>query len=270
MTQGFLLFAYNNEAVDYGLMALWQSRRIRKWLNKPVSIVTNLDTIDKLTNSVPDWRKDFDQIIIKESNTTQKKRYHDADEDLTFHNINRIHSWSETPYDETIVIDTDIIIQSDQLNKLWGNNEDLVLCDKSFDIIDKRDRTGFDYLHEYTSKFYWATVFYFRLTPDTALFFEKCKEIQSQYHWYRETYNLQPGPIRNDFIWSIAVNELGISTTIPWTLLYSLPKDHILELTDTEIKILANDLLTKIKGVDLHVMNKINLIELIKKELELE
>ena len=270
MTQGFLLFAYNNEAVDYGIMALWQARRIRKWLDKPASLVTDSATVEKLSNTVPNWRDSFDHVIIKESKTKQKKLYHDAGEELTFHNINRIYSWIETPYDETIVIDTDVVIQSQQLNKLWNSDQDLIVCDNSIDIVEKRDRLGFDYLHEYTSKFYWATVFYFRTTPETMIFFEKCREIQNQYHWYRETYNLQPGPIRNDFIWSIAVNELGNTVTVPWTLLYSLPSDDILEIADDAVKILANNLLTKVSGLDLHVMNKIDLVTLIKKEMEIE
>jgi hypothetical protein len=101
MTQGFLLFAYNNEEVDYGLMALWTARRIQKYLNKSVSLVTDQITKHKLDNLIPDWTLSFDKIFFEESSATQTKRY--VDRQLTFHNLNRIDAWDINPYDETIV-----------------------------------------------------------------------------------------------------------------------------------------------------------------------
>ena len=60
MTQGYLLFAHNNEQIPYGLFAVWQAHRIAKWLNKPVSIVTDHKTLDSLKG----LESVFDHIII--------------------------------------------------------------------------------------------------------------------------------------------------------------------------------------------------------------
>ena len=161
MTQGFLLFSYNNEQFDYGKMARWSARRIKRWLDKPTTLVTNTATVQQLNSSTPQWKRDFDQIIEVESLTNQKRVLREKSQ--TFHNVNRIMSWDLTPYDETVVIDTDVVIQSSQLNKLWGNSQDLIVCDKSTSIFNERI-SEFEFINETSIKFFWATVFYFRKT----------------------------------------------------------------------------------------------------------
>jgi hypothetical protein len=267
MTQGFLMFAYNNEEVDYGLMAVWTARRIQKYLNKPVSLVTDHITKQKLDDSVPSWQTNFDQVILKESSATQTKRY--INRQLTFHNLNRIDAWDITPYDETIVIDTDIVIQSSQLNKLWGHQSDLVVCDFSTDLYGVKD-AEFTWVNEKSIKFFWATVFYFKKTTDSKLFFEHCRYIKQNYNWFKHIYDLYDGPVRNDFIWSVAIHSLGGQAnnkwvnTIPWNILHSNYEDRLLELNDNSVKFLTKKGLCKIKELDVHVMNKFDLVDRIK------
>jgi hypothetical protein len=267
MTQGFLMFAYNNEEVDYGLMAVWTARRIQKYLNKPVSLVTDHITKQKLDDSVPSWQTNFDQVILKESSATQTKRY--INRQLTFHNLNRIDAWDITPYDETIVIDTDIVIQSSQLNKLWGHQSDLVVCDLSTDLYGVKD-AEFTWVNEKSIKFFWATVFYFKKTTDSKLFFEHCRYIKQNYNWFKHIYDLYDGPVRNDFIWSVAIHSLGGQAnnkwvnTIPWNILHSNYEDRLLELNDNSVKFLTKKGLCKIKELDVHVMNKFDLVDRIK------
>ena len=267
MTQGFLMFAYNNEEVDYGLMAVWTARRIQKYLNKPVSLVTDHITKQKLDDSIPNWQTNFDQVILKESSATQTKRY--INRQLTFHNLNRIDAWDITPYDETIVIDTDIVIQSSQLNKLWGHQSDLVVCDLSTDLYGVKD-AEFTWVNEKSIKFFWATVFYFKKTTDSKLFFEHCRYIKQNYNWFKHIYDLYDGPVRNDFIWSVAIHSLGGRAnnkwvnTIPWNILHSNYEDRLLELNDNSVKFLTKKGLCKIKELDVHVMNKFDLVDRIK------
>lgn len=87
MTQGVLLFAHDNEQIQYGLFAVWQALRIHKWLNKPVSLVADQKTIDRLGA-----HKDvFDNIFVSEQLATQKKNY--SGHELTFNNIDRASAW---------------------------------------------------------------------------------------------------------------------------------------------------------------------------------
>ena len=62
MSQGFLLFVHDNEQIQYSLLAVWQARRIRQWLNKPVSIVIDQQSLSNLKNQNLD--QEFDHIII--------------------------------------------------------------------------------------------------------------------------------------------------------------------------------------------------------------
>jgi hypothetical protein len=264
MTQGFLLFAHDNEEIDYGVMALWTARRISKWLDKPTSLVTDSNTISKLDATAPQWRNSFDKIIEQSSVATQTKRY--VDRQLTFHNLDRIGAYDLTPYDETIVIDTDVLIQSNQLNKLWNSNEDLLLCDNSKDIYRRRD-PEFEYLHETSIKFYWATTFYFKKTAYSKMFFDYCKNVKENYVWNKQIYSLMSGPVRNDFVWSIAAHNISHTDTIPWNIPYSPSSDKIIKLDDNSITLLTTDGLCKLKNYDLHIMNKFDLMEQIKKEL---
>lgn len=272
MSQGFLVFAYDNEEIGYGLMALWQARRIKKFLGKPVSIVTDSKTCGNLDRQIPEWRASFDQIILADSETVQQKRYMDVGKDLTFHNVNRIYSYDLTPYDETIVIDTDIIIQSNQLNKLWNNSEDILFCDKSQDI-KRRPSPEFEYVNRQSIRFYWATLFYFKKTDIIKVFFDQCKKIRNNYPWYRQMYHFASGPIRNDYAWSTAIFELGgrvndaWAKTIPWSILHASPKDILVDMSDTAAKVYADNNLIKIVEKDIHIMHKRSLMSSIEKEL---
>ena len=41
LTKGALIFAFNNEHIDYIAMAGWNAENIRKHLNLPVAVVTD-------------------------------------------------------------------------------------------------------------------------------------------------------------------------------------------------------------------------------------
>ena len=270
MTRGFLLFAHNNEQVNYGLLALWQARRIKTHLNSAVSIVTDPDTAYALDGIDLNWRNSFDQVIFSNADTTQTKRY--IDRSLTFRNVDRIAAWDLTPYDETIVMDTDIVIQGPTLNKLWGHAQDLLVCRRSTDLMGVTAEE-FQRISDKSLPFVWATVVYFKKTDHARVFFEQCKLVKSQYNWYRYVYQLNTGPMRNDFVWSIALHTLGGTASgswaqsIPWNLHHSNNEDRLLKMTQDAVRILTDQGLVLIKHQDVHIFNKLNLIEHIKQEM---
>lgn len=263
MSQGFLIFAHDNERIEYGLLALSQAKRINKILSRPVSIVLDSTTQHNLTTNYPGWEEHFDQVIESESPVHQTKRYGEAGNQLTFHNLDRTDAYRLTPYDETIVIDTDIIIQSTNLNKLWNNEEDLLVCDTSTDLWGNKTQE-FTWVSDKSIKFYWATIFYFRKTEFTELFFNRCQWAKENYHWLAHVYEIPPRPVRNDFIWSIVLHDLGHpAKTIPFNLKYCTYDDTVIEGSPSAVKVLSDNTLFKISQ-DLHMFNKYNLIDLIK------
>lgn len=269
MTQGVLLFAHNTEEVNYGVMAVWIAERIVRHLGKPVSLVTDDLTIKALKSISVDPKMYFDNIIIKEFETDQKRRL--SGETVIFKNLDRCDAYDLTPYDETLVLDTDIAIMSNRLNAVWGHADDILISNKSLDILD-RDHPEFKFLKDHGIEFQWATEFYFRKSPIAEAFFNKCKLIKENYNWYSMLYGMGNDPIRNDHIWSIAVHELGVEfNKIPRVLRYSTDRDDIVEFDSKRVLLAAkiNDKirLANIKDQDVHLMNKFELIVLASIEL---
>jgi hypothetical protein len=266
MTRGVLLFAHNNEQVNYGIMAYWCARRIAEHLAVPVSLVSDANTAKSLDRHSPEWRQAFDQVILQDSLATQTKRYGLPDNQLTFHNLDRINAYELSPYDETILMDTDIVIQTDALSKLWNSAEDFIVCDCSTNLYGKTD-PEFCWVSDHSIKFYWATIFYFKKSQSSEIFFNTCKWVRTHYNWLSYIYELPSGPIRNDFVWSIALHTLGNpAPAMPWNLLHSNFEDRVIDMTSTGVKFLTPNGLCKVNR-DVHVFNKFDLLEQISKEL---
>jgi hypothetical protein len=270
MTQGILLFAHNSEEVNYGVMAVWMSERITRYLGKSVSLVTDDYTVQSLRGIGIDPKKYFDNVIINDCNTTQSRRL--SGENIIFKNLDRVDAYDLTPYDETLVLDTDIAIMSDRLNAVWGSSDDILISNKSRDILD-RSHPEFDYLKDHGIEFQWATEFYFQKSEVAEEFFNKCKHIRDNYNWYSILYGMGNYPVRNDHIWSIAIHESGIDfNQIPRVLRYATDKDEIIELgTDRAllaVKVNDNKVrLANVRDQDIHLMNKFELIVLSAIEL---
>lgn len=266
MTQGILLFAHNNERINYLLLAYWQALRIQKYLKRPCSVVTDGVSVQSLSMLGFEPEQVFDKIIFNSAETAQKKNY--CGTRLTFNNIDRYQSYELSPYEETIVFDTDIIIQSDRLNLLYNTDQDLLVCKRSNDVFQRRF-PAFETLSSYSVDFYWATVFYFKKTPATKIFFDTCQRIKSMYNWYAHVYDVSAGYIRNDHIWSMALHELNHPCgIIPFNLYFCIDTDNIVSMKDAETVIFNQNNVAKVINSDLHAMNKFDLLEMVKKELK--
>ena len=108
MSKGIIVFAFNNSHIDYISQATELAIRAKRHLNLPVSIVTDI----KIQNSV------FDEIIFYDLKSQNIKQYYNGSlskKGLTFKNDARIASYDLSPYDETLILDTDLLIADDKL-----------------------------------------------------------------------------------------------------------------------------------------------------------
>jgi hypothetical protein len=270
MTQGILIFAFNNSEIDYVSIAAYAAKQAKKFLNLPVSIVTNQSSYvqDKFSEV-------FDKVILFNDTSTQVKRFYngsDSYKSAVWHNASRSNCYDFTPYDETLVIDSDFIINSDFLKYCWTQPNDFLIYDNSLDLASWRDTSEFDYISQYSIKFYWATVFFFRKNKKTELFFNLVEYIKNNWNYYQRLYQLPSLKFRNDHAFSIAINILGndFVTTIPNKLAYITDRDYLLEHTDTKMKFLIqkkglSDQYTAIStaNMDMHVMSKYSLLQVI-------
>jgi len=271
MTQGFLLFAHDNERISYGQLAVWCAQRIHQYLDRPVSLVADPTTVDNIIAAGLDINV-FDHVITSSSTTQQVKSY--QGEMLTFQNLDRVSAWDLTPYDETIIIDTDIVIQSKKLNLLWGSAHDYMVCRDARDVFG-HPHPDFDWVSTTGVKFFWATEFYFRKTEKSHLFFKTCKWVKEHYPWLSVLHQYNVNLLRNDYIWSIALHMLGGTAhanwcpVIPGELLYVIDKSNLESMTKEQIVLshTAGKHVCRIRGQDVHVMNKNDLQRLVRQEL---
>ena len=277
MSQGVLLFAHNNEQINYGYLAVWQAKLIKQYLNKPVTLVTDKTTVYDLHNKKLYNKELFDSVVISDAETDQKRLL--GTEWVVFKNVDRCNAYELSPYDETIVMDTDILLQTAKLNLLWNSNADLLVSKDAHDVFDRK-YPEFVSLKEHGIDFYWATEFYFKKSDTAKLFFDTCKRVKDNYAWYAILYGMNSSPIRNDHVWSIALHELGgtqngsWAETIPRALRFSTDKDSILKIDSTGVtlgtSIKDKTQVARVSGQDVHLMNKIQLLEVVKKELGVE
>ena len=127
MTKGVLVVARNNKSLDYIKQAAFLAKRIFTFLNLPTSIITdspeyiyenNYGTrFDKVIPIV--WKKENvveGQTLLSKTEQHNPRRYHDgtlSTKSLPFKNGARTGVYDVTPYDETLLIDTDMFIMDD-------------------------------------------------------------------------------------------------------------------------------------------------------------
>jgi len=278
--KGVLLFARNNSTIDYVKQAVFLANRIKKYLNVPTSIVT--DSINYLNDNFD--ISVFDQIIpVEYENSMNNRRYSDGalhNMVLNFKNDMRSKAFSLSPYDETIVMDTDYIVSNDLLKNCFNSYNDLQLYKQSEDLASYRDTYEFKYVSDSSIDFYWATVVFFRKTPTNKIFFELIDHISENWTHYRSVYQIDPLLFRNDYAFSIAIHimngfaDSGFVGELPGKMLYTTDQDLIIDLKNDKMKFLVQKekhlgeyTALSTNGQSIHVMNKFSLGRIINEAL---
>jgi hypothetical protein len=276
MTQGVLLFAQNNGTVDYVKMAVFCANRIKKFLNMPVSLVT--DSPEAITDADV-----FDQIIVIDSPESNNIKYfHDGAETkskLVWKNQARSTCYSLTPYDETLVVDVDYVVNSDFLLYCWQQPHDFLIYQKSFDLAQSRDYSEFQRIGNYSIPFYWATVFWFRKTPEMEHFFTLVSHVKENWSYYKLLYQITSTNFRNDYAFSIAIHMMNGFTNgnfvvkMPKKLFYTMDTDFLVKIKNGTMQFLVQKkdnpleyLPIVISNIDVHIMNKFSLLRHIDNE----
>ena len=228
MTTGVLIFAYNNEHIDYLAMANWSAQNIRQHLNLPVCVVTD--------QVVPDSYK-FEQVVYATSSNQNSRWFADIDATVTWYNGNRSNAFELSPWDQTLVLDADYVVASDQLTQLLTIDQDFMCHGHAYDVSGQMSFDENNFFGKHRMPMNWATVMLFRRTKTTELIFETMQMVRDNWDHYRNLYGILKSTYRNDFALSIAMNTVDghtLSTpTIPWSLASVLP-DHKLTQLDPD------------------------------------
>lgn len=264
MSKGVLIFAFDNEQINYVAMAAWSARNIRRHLDLPVCVVTDVTDTDRT--------KDFDQVVVVDSPATQQTRYfHDYKTSSTWHNTNRSSVYELTPWEHTLVLDADFVVASDQLKMLFDIDQDFLAHRTAYDVTGFPAFQDNNWFGTYKMPMHWATIMCFRRSKTAELIFESMQMIRNNWTHYRQLYNISENTFRNDFALSIAMNIVNghtLSTpSIPWDLASITAQTKLTQLdADTyKVEYITSDDKPRwmILNQDFHAMGKQALGEII-------
>lgn len=205
MSKGFLVIAQNTPDSDYVRQAYALALSIKMTQDTPLSIITN--------DPVPSqYLHAFDKVIpIPFSDSAKRKKW-------KVHN--RWKFFHATPYDETIILDTDMLVLGD-FNKWWEycRNKDIVFCSKVLNykletiLQDTYHRKTFIANHLTNP---YSALHYFKKS-DLALEFYKVLEFVCK-NW-EECYDIYAPLERQDWLSidlavAITIEILGLQDTV--------------------------------------------------------
>lgn len=265
MKTGALVFAYNTDGIDYLKIAEFSAKNIKRWLGIPTTVVTDIDYESSA----------FDEVIVNKNKKSSKRYFDDKKMVVEWRNSGRSHAYDLTPYDQTLLLDVDYIVASNQLQTILNSSYDFLCPDSAIEVSGtKGDNPTFG---KFRMKMFWATVIMFRKTKHSQVIFELMKMIENNFEHYANLYGFPKTPYRNDYALSIALSIVSghLETknhSMPWPMINVHP-EHDVKKIDTDLfeitykkttrsreKLMRN----KIKNQDIHVMGKSSLEKIIE------
>ena len=273
MNNGVLVIAHNSRSVDYAKTAIIAGGLAKKNLQVPVSLVTDNSTIDwmKTSGTYDAACSVFEHVIITDRPLPGNYRIlHDGAQadNVPFINSTRSSAYDLTPYDRTLLIDSDFLIMSSKLNAYWNTDASVLISDSMNDI--KGDRIGVldKWVSETGVHLYWATTVMFSKNEESKLFFKLVEFVKENYNYYSDLYRFDNRQYRNDISFSVAMHILNgfEKNNISLPPIFTVYGKDVLERVGKtkDLKILINDnnefYLSSVKDTDIHIMNKQSLI----------
>lgn len=262
MTTGALIFAFNNDDIDYVAMATWSAKNIHRHLGIPVCLVTDQDT----STSV------FDHVVRLDRGQAGSRYFEDLDRSVKWYNHNRFDAYAVTPWDQTLVLDADYVVASSSLKSLFHSQPDFLCHRYSYDLTRPGFHDGLNTFGDRKMPMWWATVMLFKKSPRAKHIFQVMRMVHDNWQHYCDLFGIHRSTYRNDFALSIAIGVVSGHTwtqeTIPWNLAAVMPA-HRLEQIDQDSYMITFEDANKrqkrvpIQGHDFHAMGKNDLGDIV-------
>lgn len=267
MSRGVVLFAFNSVEYDYYKMAEFTAKRVNHFLNLPVTLITDKNSLKSKS------RYKFDKVITVDSDPTN------TFQGRVWLNKGRYRCFELTPYDETLLLDVDYVVNSDRLLKTFDVMDDFCCHETISFLMNEYDKTE-KFNNELSISTLWATVIAFKKTNRVKQIFECLQMIQENYQHYGNIHKFSLDSYRNDYGLTLAHriangHSYVKSDIIPWNLIHIGPKTYVYKNDNskfnTEYTIvfdkwmkgkLKKEYIT-IKDMDFHVINKDIFLEII-------
>ena len=251
MRTGALIFAFNNEQIDYISMARWSAQNIERHLGIPTCIITDQDIATVGTNYR--WFSDYATNVV-------------------WHNESRANVYELTPWDQTLVLDADYVVASDQLQVLLDSDQDFLAHRWAYDLTSQNDFSGLNFFGRYRMPQWWATVMMFRRSQQAELIFGMMQMVRDNWSHYKKLYSNNSPSYRNDHALSIALATVNGHTLnhpgIPWQLASLTPEHRLTQINQDEYRVEFTNTTNQrrwmtVKNQDFHAMGKQQLGEIV-------
>ena len=209
MSKGVLLFAHNNDTVDYVQQAVFCAKRVKRFLNLPVTLVTDKQSV---ANFSFDISKYVDNIVYQDvENHKNFRTFRDSNTTYirdNWFNTDRYLAYTLSPYNQTLVLDTDVVLCNSNLLQMFESNKQFAATKyyKQFSHLDADPIVSKISLN--SIPMYWATMLYFTKSNIAQTVFEAVEHIHDNWLWYKNLYGLTSTKFRNDYAFSIAIHML--------------------------------------------------------------
>ena len=280
-TKGVIIFAKNNEQFNYIKQAEVAALMAKHYLDVPVSLIT-LESDYRLNYQGPFTNNIWDNVIYLDNvdvDSNKRAVYIDnKPEKITWYNLDRLLAYDLSPYDETILIDSDYLIQNSVLSNVWGSVEPMLMNTDSRlpskqqeHIYEKVITDGYPSIH-------WFTVCYFRKCKETENWFTIAKEIKENNDFYSTTFNSPYSFYRNDITAAIASHIMngytdGWIKPLPTRQINSYPPENIIDINKGSITINTGSAEVPspvlLKDTNVHLLNKFEIEKYYDRFIEL-
>ena len=167
-SRGVVVFAFNTDTVDYVSIADQTSRLVAHNLHLPVTLITDHD-------SQPDFA--YDHVVRVDP---QGETWRGLHTQIQWRNFGRYLAYELSPYEETVLLDTDYLVLDQSLLTAFATEFDYRL------MHHNRTDTGVSYeeMGETSVSYIWATVVLFRKSERSRLLFDLVGRIQRNYNYF--------------------------------------------------------------------------------------
>jgi hypothetical protein len=286
--QGVCFFVYNNNQLDYVDLLMLAARYVKEYLKLPVCMITDKGTYSWMLESQSESDIDtyIDYIKITNDQFKDNPRTHKdspwSEFTAQFQNSNKHKIWEYSPFEQTLLMDTDYIVKNNFLLQSF-NNPGVSMYDNALSARNDTPHRNEVLLYPSGIKMWWSTVVYFDRSEFSKMFFDLWDHVSDNYEFYQFLYNFPGGLFRTDYCVSIAVhilNGMEESTTIDnfdgVPMYYLSQDDDIVDVNNKQDWICLGcdqienwkNLLIKHSNLDLHVMNKRALLRMKPKIVE--
>lgn len=278
-TRGVAFFAYNTNQIDYIKLAVTAARYVKhNMVNNKTCIITDKGTWDWVISSeFSKWASEaFDEVVITtiEHDSNQRTHYDSPWAKFTseFKNSNKHLIYEYTPFDKTLMLDIDYIVQNDSLDYIFDSDEAVAMFQSAESLVGQPPAATEQWLKPAGIPMAWSTVVYFDKTLEfTELFFDTWSHVRDNYEFYKFLYGFSGNMYRTDFCVSIAnhiLNGMGpgelIGTFDDQKMINMSQHDGIAKINSINDWVyLINDkkenwenTVTRIASENVHVMNK--------------